>query len=498
MKRTLSIILSMVLLISMLSVGVYAYSPLEVELDSSVYSINNGEDAYFSVTAYGGTGSYSYQWYRISAKQYNPNVPYTDQGVPIENGDFYWNCQLSELTVYSTWAAFGDPDCNYDGDLYYCEVSCSDQTVYSELARYEVLDHRIEFNDETHWALCECDDMLGFDGRHINNGKGVCTVCGAYYLPSFTITQQPADVSVLSGTNATMTVRTNKTGLTYQWCYMWEEGATPTLDGSDAIEDGDYWAGTNTNTLTIKTTNNFDYGENDLMYDGERYYCLISDGNGTVISRVATYNVYPFKDVKDRSAWYYEGVKEAAQYGLFSGDTQGRFNPTNSITRAESVVVLTRMLGFEGIDELSTQEFNEVLKELSRRLGTPLVSFKDVKASDWYGREALILAQMGFVSGVGGGNFGGSRLITRQEIAALIYRISMFIEENEGNELNFSSPSISRYTDMNKVASWAKNSVEWARATGLFSGDDKGRFNPSNNCTRAEFALVAVRFHEAY
>ena len=90
-------------------------------------------------------------------------------------------------------------------------------------------------------------------------------------------------------------------------------------------------------------------------------------------------------------------------------------------------------------------------------------------------------------------SFGGDRLITRQEIAAIMYRVYTFMGLDEN--ISFGQAAAS-YADAADVASWAADYVEWSRATGLFIGDEYGKFNPVKNCTRAEFAQLLVRFDE--
>ena len=536
MKKVLSFVLSALMLITMFSTVAFAAAPIITSQPTDSFIVN-GEDAVYYIEAQGA--DLTYQWYGIqsgSSAVADPNEDYE-----LTDGDYYYGTTTETLWVNSTWAMSGDPDCNYNGDMYYCVVTNNEGSVISDIAEYVVTDHRIEFDNEDHWAICDCAELAAFDGPHIDNGFGVCTECNAYFDPDITITGQPRNVSIKNGQDAVFTVQATGNNLTYQWCYLGAgEDPTPSMSGNE-IEDNEYFHGTNTNTLTVTSTWRIE-SYPDCNYNGDMYYCIISDANGSIVTNIAyyyvtdhpteltydrydhwsacncdamaskngphadsngdgacdvckLYYVHPFKDVTDKNVWYYKAAEYCRWEEYFKGDTQGLFNGSSAITRAEAATVITRVLWDldDFIEPMTKIEFSETMEDFADEYGNgTVVGFNDVSGK-WYERYAVALANLGILTGYEDGSFGGERLITRQEIATIMYRVYTFMDLPAGTTFGQAAPA---YTDAADVASWAKNNVEWARTTGLFIGDEYGKFNPLKNCTRAEFAQLLVRYDE--
>jgi len=175
---------------------------------------------------------------------------------------------------------------------------------------------------------------------------------------------------------------------------------------------------------------------------------------------------YAFRDVK-ADDWYHEAVDFAVAMGLFNGMTATSFEPNTPMTRAMLVTVLWR---YEG----------EPAKGKN--------AFADVKAGVWFEAAVAWAAECGVVGGVGNGRFDPNGSITREQLAAILYRYSEYKHyDTDGYD------SMSGFPDRNKVSAWAKEAYGWAVAEKLITGNG-GRLDPQGNATRAQVATILMRF----
>ena len=147
------------------------------------------------------------------------------------------------------------------------------------------------------------------------------------------------------------------------------------------------------------------------------------------------------------------------------GVGNGRFNPTGDVTRAMLVTILYRVEGSPSVEGMSNP-------------------FTDVPKS-WFTDAVIWAAGNGIVSGVGQGRFAPDTPITREQIAAILYRY-------EGQPQI--SGSLSAFTDGSKVSSYARTSMIWATGVGLISGVGGGRLAPGDTATRAQIAAILTRY----
>lgn len=110
--------------------------------------------------------------------------------------------------------------------------------------------------------------------------------------------------------------------------------------------------------------------------------------------------------------------------------------------------------------------------------------FKDLYNTHWAYPEVKELVEKGIVKGYEDGAFRPGSSVTRQEFAVMIQRIA------GGNEAQGSGAN---YTDKDKIAGWALQSVIDATKMGIFKGDADGKFNPGTAVTRAEITAVLIR-----
>lgn len=189
-----------------------------------------------------------------------------------------------------------------------------------------------------------------------------------------------------------------------------------------------------------------------------------------------------FTDVKP-SAWYAAAVEYVVDNGLFSGTGNGKFSPNLGMTRAMFVTVLGRKSNVD--TDLYTGS-----------------SFTDVAVGEWYSPYVEWAADCGVVSGTGNGKFSPNAKITREQMAAMLYRYAKLTR----NEENYRDEDDFRYLgfyDRNTVSAYADEAVGWVGTTGAMTGvkHKKGwyyddYFEPRKTATRAEVAQVFMNCDE--
>ena len=145
-------------------------------------------------------------------------------------------------------------------------------------------------------------------------------------------------------------------------------------------------------------------------------------------------NQYRFKDV-DTSLWYFEGIDYAVNHGLMKGVAEDLFAPDETTTRAMIVTILYRLEG-------------EPAAEAS--------SFKNVKAGSWYEAAVDWAASNDIVNGYNEDTFAPSDIITREQMATILYRYSRF----KGKDVS-QTVDLGNFTDAGSISDWAKDAMAW-------------------------------------
>ena len=170
-----------------------------------------------------------------------------------------------------------------------------------------------------------------------------------------------------------------------------------------------------------------------------------------------------FTDVKSGS-WFYGAVEYVVSEGMMNGVAAGNFGPDGTLTRAMVVTVLYRAVGSPAVSGAT--------------------NFTDVKPGQWY-TDAIAWAQAnGVVNGVTATTFAPDAPVTREQIAAILWRYSGLPEM---------TADLGVFTDGNKVSSYAKEAMLWAVSEGIFAGSN-GALLPRDNASRAQFATIIMRF----
>ena len=177
----------------------------------------------------------------------------------------------------------------------------------------------------------------------------------------------------------------------------------------------------------------------------------------------------PFTDVRE-SDWFYEDVAFAYENGLFAGTSDTTFSPNASMTRAMLVTVLYRLEGQPAVNGRS--------------------GFSDVQYNGYYEDAVTWAADNGIVNGTWASTFSPNANVTREQMAAILYRYAQYKKYNTA-----ASSSLNGFTDHASVSGYATASLEWSVAEKLVNGS-AGKLMPTGNATRAQVAAILHRFVE--
>ena len=174
----------------------------------------------------------------------------------------------------------------------------------------------------------------------------------------------------------------------------------------------------------------------------------------------------PFRDVAP-GAWYEEAVRYVYEAGLMQGTTGTTFSPGRTSNRGQIAAILHRLEG-------------------SPRAGTP--PFTDV-AADSYCADAVAWAEKNnIVRGFEDGTFRPEGRITRQQLAAILFR---YLEHRGADTAG--RADLSRFSDTAAVVDYAREAMAWAVSAGLLQGRSDGTLDPAGSATRAQTAVILQR-----
>ena len=185
---------------------------------------------------------------------------------------------------------------------------------------------------------------------------------------------------------------------------------------------------------------------------------------------LATAGTHPFTDVLD-GTWYREAVQYVYENNMMSGTGSTTFSPDSPTSRGMIVTILHRLEG-----------------EPSAAGGT---LFADVPDGQWYTGAVAWANVNEIVTGYENGNFGPDDPITREQMAAILYRYAVY----KGYDSTILG-DVSVFQDGDKVSSYALDAVNWAVGAGLLQGTDGNMLSPGGGATRAQAATILMRLCE--
>ncbi len=175
----------------------------------------------------------------------------------------------------------------------------------------------------------------------------------------------------------------------------------------------------------------------------------------------------PYIDV-NKGAWYYNDVYYVSDKKIMNGTSMTKFSPEVSTTRGMIVTLLYRL---EGEPKVS---------------GTSV--FSDVPNGRWYTNAVTWAAKNNIVSGIDTATFAPDASITREQLAAILYRYTAFKGKSISKTVN-----LSKYEDHITASTYAVPALRWAVAEGLIGGIGS-RLSPRSGATRAQVAAIFHRY----
>ena len=178
----------------------------------------------------------------------------------------------------------------------------------------------------------------------------------------------------------------------------------------------------------------------------------------------------PFGDVTV-SDWFYDDVRYVYANGIMDGTSSDRFAPNAPLTRAMIVTILYRMDGSPAMSGAS--------------------DFKDVDSNKWFAKAVAWAAANGIVNGYGSGLFGPNDPVTREQLAAILYRYTAYCKAST----TMNGDNLASFTDLSTVSGYALESMNWAVGEKLLKGANS-KLDPKANATRAQVAAIIHRYLE--
>ncbi|MBQ6757067.1 MAG: S-layer homology domain-containing protein [Oscillospiraceae bacterium] len=197
-----------------------------------------------------------------------------------------------------------------------------------------------------------------------------------------------------------------------------------------------------------------------IAYDAERAASCPKDD---------TCPISEFTDA-DANAWYHDGVHFVLENKLMSGYGDGKFGPADYTSRAMVAQILWNLEG----KPASTYEMD----------------YTDVAGDAWYADAIRWASEKGVVTGYGDGKFGPDDNITREQLAAIIYRYA----QSKGQGFTGMWMFNLDYEDAASVSDWASEAMHWMVMKGIIKGQTDKTLAPKSFASRAEIATMIMRY----
>lgn len=225
---------------------------------------------------------------------------------------------------------------------------------------------------------------------------------------------------------------------------------------------------TDQNGKEVEVTNNGDGSYTFTQPDGKVTITVTFKKKSAVSDcpRDESCPMAPFTDA-DKNAWYHDGVHYCVENGLMVGTSANTFEPNTTTTRGMIATILWRLEGSPMVDTA--------------------MNYTDVPSGSWYEEAIRWADSTGVVLGYGDGTFGPDDPITREQMAAMLWRYAGKPQAES---------SLADFTDGSETSQWAESAMLWAVEQGLIEGMGNAQLNPQGQATRAQAATILMRFVE--
>ena len=181
---------------------------------------------------------------------------------------------------------------------------------------------------------------------------------------------------------------------------------------------------------------------------------------------------HDYHDAPEFGHWSHAGIDYTLELGLFRGTSDTEFSPNVAMTRAMLVTVLYRLDG--------------------QKEPTGANPFTDVEPDSWYTEAVIWAVENEIVLGMGDGTFAPEAEITREQMAAILYRYAAY----RGDDMT-TDADLAAFPDEERVSAYAREALAWAVDRGLINGvaqNGESWLEPQAGATRAQVATILMRF----
>ena len=183
----------------------------------------------------------------------------------------------------------------------------------------------------------------------------------------------------------------------------------------------------------------------------------------------------------DPKGWYHDGVHFVLEQGIMNGTGTDTFAPNDPTTRGMIVTMLWRMEGSPSQSASQADLPKGESRETSR--------FDDVEDGAWYEEAVNWAASKKIVNGYDEKTFGPKDQITREQLAAILYRYADYKGQKDGCEAS----DLKNFTDAGRVSSWALEAMQWSVGFKIIGGMTETTLEPQGKATRAQVATMLMR-----
>ena len=212
--------------------------------------------------------------------------------------------------------------------------------------------------------------------------------------------------------------------------------------------------------------------EVEYEYIGNNQYRFTMPASDVLVVTEYTPLDLPFEDV-DTGDWFYDAVVYVYTNGLMDGVSDTEFAPYSTLTRAMVVTILYRYDGSPAVNGASP--------------------FADVAEGSWYADAVIWAEGNSIVNGTSETTFSPDSPITREQFAAIMFRYAAY----RGYSVS-ARADLSAYTDAGSISAYAVEAMQWAVAEELISGVTATTLDPQGYTTRAQAAIILMRFAENF
>lgn len=174
----------------------------------------------------------------------------------------------------------------------------------------------------------------------------------------------------------------------------------------------------------------------------------------------------PYTDVS-QDAWYYASVEYVSSNGIMNGYADGTFRPGQQLSRAHLAQLLYNL---EGRPQVSAARYT------------------DTEDGAWYESDISWATDAGILTGYADGSIRPNAFITRQQLAAMLYRYARYT----GRDVSLRA-DLDGYADAAQISPYALEAMQWANAAGIINGSGEALL-PGSTATRAQTAAMLNRF----